>query len=279
MVIIAMSEICYLCGKEILKDDIKNNDHVFPKQFIKRKHPKSKGFDYLGILPTHKDCNSKFGDSNSGAESMVKKSLKLIHVLFNPNSHIVRQYKKNSNIKVFALNSEYLKNFSSKDFKFFQFTDVRNIDYDNFTSPGFLNAQKSVKPFDKSTNVCLSVLAKSAAAILIKRESINIPNKWIIAAYPGFIEYTDINFDRLLGKTKPLETGIKYWLKPISPKNYLFVYKFESIIVFFHFAFDSDLNLKKILPDIFVDKDIVIFKGKNLLEMINYPWSEHFLDS
>ncbi len=273
-----MNEICYICGKEILKDDVKNSDHVFPKQFIKRKHPKSNGFDYLGILPTHKYCNSKFGDSNSGTESMVKKALKLIHVLFNSNSHILLEHKQNSNIKVLALNFEYLKDFSNKDFKFFQFTDVRNIDYDTFTSLESLNAQKSVKPFDKPTNICLSVLAKSAAAILIKRKSIKIPKKWLIAAYPGFIENIDNNFEVLFGKTKPLETGIKYWLKTINSENYLFVYKFESIIVFFHFAFDSGLLINKILPEIFKDKDIVFFSGSNLLKLINYQWSENFLE-
>lgn len=75
-----------------------NKDHVFPKQFIKRKHPKAKGFSYQGVLPTHQKCNNKFGESKSDSESMVKKALKLINVLLNDDSHIIRQHKENPEI-------------------------------------------------------------------------------------------------------------------------------------------------------------------------------------
>jgi len=273
-----MNEICYLCGKEIQSYDTKNKDHVFPKQFVTRKHPKEKGFDYFGILPVHKECNSKFGDPTSATESMVKKSLKLINVLFNPESHIVRIHRENPNIKVLAINSEYLEDFSNKDLEFFKISDVRNINYNTLTSLEFLNNQKSVKPFDKSTDVCLSVLAKSAAAILIKRNSVKIPQNWTIAAYPGFTQDIDSDFVKILGETKPLEKGIKFWSKLINSDNYICIFKFETIVVFFHYAFDSGLYIKKVLPDIFKGKDIVVFSGNNLLDLVNYKWSENFLN-
>lgn len=273
-----MNTTCYLCGKIILESDSKNKDHVFPQQFINRKHPKSKGFDYLGILPTHQRCNSQFGDSKSDSESMVKKSLKLISVLFNPNSHIIREHKENPNLKVLGINSDFLTDFSRKDLQFFQITDVRNIDYKILSSVEFLHSQKSVKPFDKSSNVCLSVLAKSAAAILIKKESISIPSNWIIVAYPGFIQNIEIDFDSFLGDTKPLEEGIKFWSKSIDPDNYICVFKFESIIIFFHYAFDLGLHIGEVLPEHFKGENIVVFKGNNLLDLIGYEWSNNFLD-
>ena len=43
-----MTKVCYLCGKGISVEDVVSDDHVVPKQFIKRSQPKTKGFDYAG---------------------------------------------------------------------------------------------------------------------------------------------------------------------------------------------------------------------------------------
>lgn len=78
---------------------------------------------------------------------------------------------------------------------------MRNIAYNRLQSVKFLQDQKPIKPFDKSVDVCLSVLAKSAAAILIKKFSISTTSNWIITAYPGFCKEININLDSLLGYT------------------------------------------------------------------------------
>ncbi len=272
-----MNSICYLCGKKILDSELKNKDHVFPQQFINRKHPKTKGFDYMGVLPTHKKCNSKFGESKSDSESIVKISLKLINVLFNSDSHIIRQHKKKPEINILAINAEYLKDFSNKVLEFFKIRDVRNIEYNKLRSIEFLQNQNPIKPFDKSVDICLSVLAKSASAILIQKFSISIPSHWIITAYPGYCKEIDIDFDSQFGATKPLEDGIKFWAKDLNLVNYICVYKFESIVVFFHFSLDSGQILDQVLPKIFDNKDILIYRSENLLNLIGYNWSQNFL--
>ena len=56
-----MTKLCYLCRKSIEEDNVESGDHIVPKQFIKRSQPKAKGFDYAGKLPSHKECNNRFG--------------------------------------------------------------------------------------------------------------------------------------------------------------------------------------------------------------------------
>ena len=54
-----MKDICYLCGLPI--SGRKSDDHVVPKQLLRRKQPKVKGFDYAGMLPSNAKCNNQFG--------------------------------------------------------------------------------------------------------------------------------------------------------------------------------------------------------------------------
>ena len=64
-----MQDICYLCGLSISCQ--KSDDHVIPKQLITRKQPKVKGFEYAGKLPSHAECNNRFGPEISFLISLL----------------------------------------------------------------------------------------------------------------------------------------------------------------------------------------------------------------
>jgi hypothetical protein len=54
---------CYLCGMPVA-EEASTDDHAVPKQLISRAQPKAKGFDYGGVLPTHAECNNRFGPAS-----------------------------------------------------------------------------------------------------------------------------------------------------------------------------------------------------------------------
>jgi hypothetical protein len=71
-----LTELCYLCGRQLAAEEV-SEDHLFQQQFVARPQPKTKGYDYAGILLTHELCNRKFGNAGRGPESICRKALGL----------------------------------------------------------------------------------------------------------------------------------------------------------------------------------------------------------
>ncbi|GAG47616.1 unnamed protein product, partial [marine sediment metagenome] len=194
----------YLCGEEI--EGLASKDHVFPKQFIKRKQPKVKGFAYAGVLPTHEECNNKFG-----AERMCQKSLQLIDALYNPE-FLILQHKNNPEIEIMAFDSDCLLGFTKSDREFFKIIDARNTSIKELSDTEFYKDKTKTDPRKQALNIALSVLAKSAAAVLVRRYDISPNTSWRILCIPYHGASPELNFDDLLGNTKPFEVGVKLWV-------------------------------------------------------------------
>ncbi len=155
--------ICYLCGLPVSGQ--KSDDHVVPKQLIKRSQPKVKGFDYAGKLPSHDSCNTRFRP-----EISCQKALRLISVLQDDNYFTIRTHQDNPDIKILAIDSDCLSAFSQQDLQFFKFIDVCNKELSKWSNPSFFTGKPKTNPLEHALFVSLSVLAKSASALLVSRE-------------------------------------------------------------------------------------------------------------
>lgn len=155
-----MTKICYLCSLPV--DQHSTRDHAVPKQLISRAQPKAKGFDYGGVLPTHPECNNRFGP-----ETYCTKALKLIEVLHNPKCVLKLPHKNDPSIRMMALNYECLKGFTKRDLDFFKFIDVRDKTVAEFSNPSFFSGKPKALPLRYALFVALAVLTKSAAALLV----------------------------------------------------------------------------------------------------------------
>lgn len=266
-----MKTICYLCGKEISDQD-HSDDHIVPKQFIKRSQPKVKGYDYAGVLPTHAACNNRFG-----AEIMCQKSLQLLGVLYNPDCLISRQHKHHPDITIMAIKSECLKSFNNRDLRFFKIIDVRNKQYDEWSKPSFFEDKKRIDPFKRAWCIALSVLAKSAAAILVSRCGIPPDTSWEILCIPYFGADSATDFDKFFGSTKPFEIGVKLWVRQFENGDWFALYKYKELLVHRLFTFSKDSKNIDVVRNIFPEADQLIFKGKRLIELSEYDWSRHVI--
>ena len=83
----------------------------------------------------------------------------------------------------------------------------------------------------------MSVLAKSAAALLIKRDLRVVPSAWRIYAVPYSGATDAINFDDLLGPTKSFDTGVHVWRKQLSNTEWTVVFRAKSILLHLVFVF------------------------------------------
>ncbi len=118
-----MNPICYLCGEEII-NEIPTGDHVISRQFITRNQPKVKGFDYGGELPTHRDCNTRFGP-----EKMCSKALQVLGAI---NIGQIYTNSQNPTISIQTFRKEELSSFSKEDCEFFGLIDTPNNNYEGW---------------------------------------------------------------------------------------------------------------------------------------------------
>jgi len=251
-----------------LPPEKRSRDHVVPAVLIERDQPRVKGFDYGGMLPTHEDCNNRFGP-----ETYCSKALDLMSVL-NDDECIVRvQHNKDPSIRMMAINSECLPTFTTRDLEFFRFIDVRDEEKETWSKPSFFTGKPRVNPERAARNVALAVLAKSAAALLIKRSLRTVPDKWRIvsAAYTGATDRLD--FDQLLGSTKPFDVGVKVWLREIDTGDWFAIYRAKKVIVFFAFVFSGTAMVRH-MRQTFSDTDVLTFEGDNLNELLTNDWAK-----
>lgn len=262
-----MNDSCYLCGEEILVSEA-TDDHVVPKQFIKRSQPKAKGFDYAGTLPSHDSCNNEFG-----SEVYSQKALVLIKALYDENCFLKKQHRDNPNVQIMALNSDCFPGFTERDFEFFKFIDVRNEDYNDWSNSSFFKDKKKTNPKKDALYTALAVLSKSAAALLVSRHLKSVPPYWRIIAVP-YIGADKVDFDELLGDTKPFEVGIKAWLRPMENNDWFVVYKADDVLVYLLFWFSGEKYVVDRISEIFDDANRLLFEGKHLNLLVNYVWQK-----
>ncbi|WP_202841495.1 hypothetical protein [Luteimonas saliphila] len=260
-----MAEVCYLCGRPIDSEPA-SGDHVIPVSLITRDQPKAKGFDYGGKLPTHADCNNRFGP-----ETYVTKALDLLEFLVGADGHGEFQHRDHPHITIKALDASKLPNFTQRDIEFFKFMDVREEDYDAWSKPEFFNGKQKTNPMRDALHVAFSVLAKSAAALLIKRDLHAVPPAWRIYAAP-FSGATDaVDFGGILGDTKSFDPGVHVWRKPLSATDWLVVYRARSVLLFLVFVFSGE-NAGATLKQHFQGAEVHEFSGTSLNELLTTGW-------
>jgi hypothetical protein len=260
-------DICYLCGNE-LGNASRSKDHVVPSTLIQRVQPKASGFDYAGKLLTHEECNNRFGP-----ETYLSKAVQLLGVLTADDEPLICQHKEDPSITIMALDASKLSGFTARDRQFFKLIDVRNEAYETFTNPDFLIGRPRTNPIRDATYVAISVLAKSAAALLIKRKLLHVPEKWKIYAIPHSGASGTTDFDDILGATDAFDVGVKAWIAPLEQQDWLVLYRAECILIYFIFAFsgrDALTGLRQIFPE----ADILRFRGRAIRDMLDRGWTK-----
>jgi hypothetical protein len=260
--------ICYLCGEEISEGEL-SYDHTLPKQFIKRKQPKAKGFDYTGVLPTHKKCNNRFG-----AERMCQKSLQLIDALYNPECFSKHQHRDNPKIEIMAFNQDCLPGFTNSDLRFFKFIDGRKSSIEELSDTEFYRGKQKTDPLKQPLNTALSVLAKSAAAILVSRFNIRPDALWRVLCIPYHGASLELDFDTLLGDRQPFEIGVKLWVAPLENSDFFAVYKCQALLLYMLFWFSGETAIVDETKRVFSEAHHLYFEGSKLIALSEYDWAK-----
>jgi hypothetical protein len=262
-----MSDICYLCGLPITASQVRIDDHVIPATLITRAQPKAKGFDYGGYLPTHEHCNNRFGN-----ETYAAKALDLLSVLHAPNTGGPLQHRTHAGISILPLDASRLSHFTERDRRFFKLIDARQVDVATLSDPDFYSNHTKTNPTRDALIVSLSVLAKSAAALLVKRHLGSVPSFWRIYAQAYIGDLTTLDFSELLGTHKPFDTELQVWVVELPSNNWHVIYAAKDTLVFFTFVFGDRARALRELIAAHSNAETLKFLGTSINELLVSGW-------
>ena len=258
--------VCYLCGQSV-DASVSTGDHVIPRTLLGKQAPKAKGLDYGGRLRTHAECNNRFGD-----ETYVRKALQLWGALHDSNATFSRPAPGNPKARVLVLNEEKLPGFRPRDLRFFGIHDARNDSMSGFDDPGYYADKPQADLRRTMRCTALSVLAKSAAALLVKRYLADVPSNWDIVCIPRMGDVTRVDLSSFFGETRPFASDIRVWAKAFEAGSRLLLYATGTVMVWFFFLMDGDRNLVDEIRRRSPSDQCFQFQGRTLMDLVGYDW-------
>jgi hypothetical protein len=224
-------EICYLCAQTIKSKSDSNLDHVFSQLFINRSQPKAKGFTYGGTLPTHRTCNSLFGNN---PEADCRDALQNIQDLMaaTDRGHRMDDWSH-------AVNS----------------------------------SGKIESEYSEPLNTALSVLAKNAAAVLMRFYGIAPDTHWrIINLSNVYGPDAKKVFDGLMDDKNPIESEMYFHPKQLPDGNFFIGFSREQLGVLFYFEFNPNVKTLKEIRDELTPWPQFLFESNQLIDLVGYDW-------
>jgi hypothetical protein len=155
--------------------------------------------------------------------------------------------------------------------EFFKITDVRAKDEREWSTPEFFRDKKRANPLKDATYVALSVLAKSAAALLIKRKGLAIPAHWRIFACPFTGSMSGRNI--VSGESVSLDHGVHAVIKQASNGDWFVAFEAHRFVVFMLFAFLAT-SPEPITSLGLLDADWFGFEGSTINELLQTGWTK-----
>jgi SEC-C motif len=257
--------ICYLCGEPIEQDDQNSGDHRIPRVLLGGAQPKRPGFDFAGKAPSHQACNNGFRD-----ESVCLAALRILKGLHNPDSMLIRQNRYDPSIEVQFLDSSYFMGLSARDLDYFKIFDGRDLgglpQADHFLGKQKTNLRREATP------VVLSVLAKSAAALLISRHGVAVPARWRIWA-AGYTADSSLIQDlrKLPEATRPFGDEVDVWIANRNGDFEVF-YHAHGVVVYLWFDFEGGAALEALVERKYADTDRWLFDAEKLTHLLGHIW-------
>ena len=119
----------------------------------------------------------------------------------------------------------------------------------------------------------LSVLAKSAAALLVSRRLAELPGNWDIVCVAFAGDATKADLSAFFGETKPFAPDIRVWTKKFGAGSWISIYVTGTAVAWFFFLMDEDRSLVEGIRERFPRESCLRFQGKSLMDLVGHDWS------
>lgn len=246
-------------------DQAVTGDHVVPTVLLGRKQPKMPGYDYAGRIRTHQTCNNHFSD-----ETFFRQALHLALLFQHGNTHDPLQNVRHPGITILPVTPDQVPAFVDRDFRRFKFIDTRYTDIAQLKDPEFYADKLKTNPLKEAIYAAMSVMAKSAAALLVTRELHRVPRNWRIFASPH--EVIDlVDTVPIFNGTRPFGQHTRASVHKFNPNEWGVAYQHKSLLMLFLFAFhDAEVDIRKAFN--IPDSEIHGFFGNSLNDLLTLQW-------
>jgi hypothetical protein len=204
----------------------------------------------------------------------VAKGLDLLGVLHEPTFGSPLQHRIRPDITILPLDASKLSHFTQRDLIFFKMIDVRELDVSELSDPDFYTGKVKTNPIRDALFIVLSVVAKSAAALLVKRYLREVPGFWRMYAQPYTGSLSHFDLSGLLGENKPFDKEMRVWIVELPNRNWHVIYAAEGTLVFLTFAFNDRRRLLREIKDTHADAHTFYFAGTCINELLVAGWHE-----
>lgn len=171
-----------------------------------------------------------------------------------------------------ALNEVKLPGFRPRDFRFSGIHDARNDSPEGFDDPAYY-VGKPRTDF-RRTVVCtsLTVLAKSAAALLVSRHLAELPDSWDIVCVCGVGDAIGADLAPMFRETRTFAPDVRISAKRFERCSWVSVYVTGSATVCFFFLSDSDRKLVEGIRERFAGVPCLRFQASSLTSLVGNDW-------
>ena len=118
----------------------------------------------------------------------------------------------------------------------------------------------------------LSVLAKSAAALLVNRHLAVLPESWDIVCVWRAGDATEADLSPVFGETRPFAPDVRVWTKAFESCSWVSVYITRTAMACFFFLIDDDRKLVEGIRERFPDEPCLRFQGTSLMDLVGHDW-------
>lgn len=255
--------MCYICGESIPPDDECTDDHRVQKLLLDGAQPRRRGFDYGGVAPTHRKCNSEFRE-----EVTAGAALRILRAMHLPDAMKIGVHPDDPSIEIMALNAEIFGEFSDAELAFFKMKNV--------SGTGALPTPDDVRRGEKNNLLrqavpnALSVLLKSSVALLVDRHGLSASASRHIWATPWVCDPEFAEQLRLDG-AKPFHEEV-FWSVNRAGDVLEVRYYAHGIVVYFWFLPEPRMALEKRIMATLPNADHWLFQGSSLRDLRQRPW-------
>ncbi len=149
---------------------------------------------------------------------------------------------------------------------------MRDRDIAEFHNPSFLQGMAATNLRQQALYIALSVLTKSAAALLVDRYLKDVPSHWCVVAVPYFDKSNTVDFDELMGNAKPFDTGLKTWIRPVGQDDWFAIYRARDLVLYLLFLFSGNRKRIEDIARTDSEADCLLFEGARLMDLVGYQW-------
>ena len=172
-------DVCYLCGKLMFAGEELSRDHRVPQLMLKNGQPKRNGIRYAGRVITHRACNNHFI-----AEKFFAPAMQILRAVHHPDFDVKGSLAEDPTLPVRFINYGVIGDISQEALERFGLREL----FSRLPTAAEVRRGRPVNLEREITTIVLSVLVKSAAALVQQRFGMSTPSQWRIRAIPCLVE-------------------------------------------------------------------------------------------